>query len=165
MQLHQYSRSAHSAKLLSHVFGSLLSCPWHKNHHKLPVWATWAIMSPRAFFWCLRPSGRNMGTLQSQGTICAVPKCRVIITKILQNCLNFYSNNAICMLFEIYNLQKICRLGFSRIQSTNSNICWYILLLGFIGPANICALPLNQFCHFDVRQNLKKVQAFPKYSI
>ena len=32
------------------------------------------------WFWCLRPSGRNLGTLWCQVTISAVPKCGVILT-------------------------------------------------------------------------------------
>ena len=35
---------------------------------------------PYPFVWCLRPSGRNLGTFQSQVTISEVPKCRVILT-------------------------------------------------------------------------------------
>ena len=63
--------------LLTHMLGSLLSCPGKyttetvgtQNHKKLPVWATWAIVSQFPFIWCLRPSGRNLGTLRSQVTI------------------------------------------------------------------------------------------------
>ena len=61
------------------MFGSFLSCPKNgttetactQNHQKLPVWHTWHIVR---FFWCLIPSGRNLGTLCSQVTISAVPK-------------------------------------------------------------------------------------------
>ena len=63
---------------------------WQKKSSKTSCVAHLAdCMCPYCFFWCLRPSGRNLGTLCSQITISAVRNCKAIYTPIEQNSCTF----------------------------------------------------------------------------
>ena len=78
--------------------------------------ATWC---PYHFVWCMRPSGRNLGTFQSQVKISKGAEGG----EINKNCRNFLKNNAMLMPFEIENVQNKLEEIYFMTESTISNIC------------------------------------------
>ena len=102
--------------------------------------------------WCLRPSGRNLGTLCSQVMISAVPKCGVIHTPIQQKRRNFWTNNVV-MPFEIKNLPKYVRLSIWWLKAPSLTFAEKFVPQDFtisaapvfMGPANTCYWQIQWF--------------------